>query len=149
MRAGHAYACMRAHVDACTCACSLAGLAIMAKLTPSDIKVLLPELHSICDKWYNIGLQLDLSVDYLEELDSKLFTHKVHVSTCLKRVLVRWLKSNQPTWQALIKVLNSDLVKEKHIADVLRKKYNAISLGKDFLCDSVSLTCLPHIIKFY
>lgn len=103
----------------------------MAGLTPNDLKTILPELQSVCDKWYNIGLQMDLPVDYLEELDSKLSSHKVQVGTCLKRVLVEWLNSNQATWQILIKVLNSDLVKETKISENLQRRYAVSSQSKE------------------
>ena len=109
----------------------------MAKvLSLNELKLILPEIHNVCDKWYSIGLELDLSVDYLEDLDTKLSDDKIDVSTCLRKVLVEWLKSNQATWSTLIEVLNSDIVKGNALANVLQKKYSTLSVGKNCFMDN-------------
>ena len=105
----------------------------MAKLSLNDLKLILQEVQSAGNKWYDIGLQLDLSVDFLEDLDSKLSKKKIDVTTCLRKVLVEWLKSNQASWLLLIRALRSDLVKGKKLANALQRKYGVPSLGK-LLC---------------
>ena len=90
-------------------------------LTLNDLKLIFTELHEVCDKWYGIGLELDLSVDYLEDLEANF---SVDESTCLRKVLVEWLKSKQATWASLIKVLNSDIVKGSPLAKALQRKYS-------------------------
>ena len=100
------------------------------KLSLNELKLILPEINSICDKWYHIGLALDLPVDYLEDLDTQLSDDKIDVGSCLRKVLVEWIKSDQATWPILIKVLSSDLVKGKRVASVLQRKYGGSSPGK-------------------
>ena len=97
----------------------------------NDLKLIFSELHDVCDKWYSIGLELDLSVDYLEDLDIK---HSGDKTTCLRKVLVEWLKSNEATWLMLIEVLNSSIVQEQSLAEFLRKKYGASGKGHNFTC---------------
>ena len=98
-------------------------------LSLTDLKVILTELQDVCDKWYGIGLEMELPVDYLEDLDAEDFD----ASTCLRKVLVEWLKSKKGTWQSLVKVLNSDIVKGKALAEVLQKKYSTSSAGNVIL----------------
>lgn len=95
-------------------------------LSLSDLKLVFTELHELCDKWYGIGFELNLSVDFLEDLEANYSTD---VSTCLRKVLVEWLKSKQATWAVLVNVLNSDMVKGSPLAKVLEEKYNTPSLG--------------------
>ena len=103
---------------------------VMAKLSLKELKVILLELQSVCDKWYDIGLQLDQPVDFLEDLDNKLARQKLDVGTCLRKVLVEWLKSHQATWSILVEALKSDLVKEKRLANTLQRTYGKSSSSK-------------------
>lgn len=102
----------------------------MAKLSMDKLKLVLSEVSSVCDKWYCIGFELDLPVDYLEDLDTQLFDEKIDVVSCLREVLVEWIKSNQATWPALIKALSGDFVREERLASVLQRKYSGSSLGE-------------------
>lgn len=95
----------------------------MAKLSLNELKLVLSEVSSICEKWYCIGFELDLPIDFLEDLDTQLCDEKIDVGSCLRKVLVEWIKSNQATWLTLIKALGGDLVGEGGLASVLQKKY--------------------------
>ena len=102
----------------------------MAQLSLNELKLILSEVSSICDKWYCIGFELDLPVDYLEDLDTQLSDKKIDVGSCLRKVLVEWIKTNQATWPTLTKALSGDLVKEEGLASVLQRKYSGSSLGE-------------------
>ena len=103
---------------------------VMAKLSLDELKLVLSEISSVCEKWYCIGFELDLPVDYLEDLDAQLSAEKIDVGSCLRKVLVKWIKSKQATWSTLIKALGCDLVREEGLASVLQKKYGTSSLGE-------------------
>lgn len=102
----------------------------MAELSLNELKLVLSEISSICDKWYCIGFELDLPVDYLEDLDTQLTDKQIDVARCLRKVLVEWIKSNQATWPTLIRALSGDLVKEEGLASVLQRKYSGSSFGE-------------------
>lgn len=105
---------------------------MMAKLSLDELKLVLSEVSSVCEKWYCIGYELDLPVDYLEDLDTQLSAEKIDVGSCLRKVLVKWIKSKQATWSTLIKALGGDLVGEEGLASGLHQKYGASSLGEHF-----------------
>ena len=102
----------------------------MAKLSLDELKLVLSEVSSVCDKWYCIGFELDLPVDYLEDLDAQLSDEKIDVGSCLRKVLVEWIKSNQATWSTLIKALSGDFVREERLASILQRKYRGSSHGE-------------------
>ena len=104
---------------------------MMAKLSLVELKLVLSEVSSVCEKWYCIGFELDLPVDYLEDLDTQLFEEKIDVGSCLRKVLVKWIKSNQATWSTLIKALGGDLVREERLASVLQRKYSGLGEHHD------------------
>ncbi len=103
---------------------------MMAKLSLDELKFVHSEISSVCEKWYCIGFELDLPVDYLEDLDTQFADEKVDIGGCLRKVLVKWIKSKQATWSALIKALGGDLVREEGLASVLQRKYGNSSLGE-------------------
>ena len=89
-----------------------------------DLKVLqiinLPELIDVSSKWYNIGLQLNLQAG---DLDNIKLTEHVDVRSCLCEMLKMWLRRGHPTWQLLVKALNSRSVSENDLAKQLKRKY--------------------------
>ena len=94
----------------------------MNGLTVTDI---LPELHEVCSKWFNIGLALKMTV-----ADLHIMGHKFLLSPekALQEVLASWLSRNslsvpRLTWLALVNALRSTVVKEAQLADRLEKKY--------------------------
>ena len=91
-------------------------------LTLEDLRVVLSELHSVKEKWYNIGLQLMVPVAELRRIESE---HKGDHTTCLRQMLIKWLESGQANWKSLCDALHSPIVlgDDAALANTLMKKY--------------------------
>lgn len=81
------------------------------------------ELIPITTKWYDIGIQLDLTP---EELDMINLEHKDSLQAKLRSLLIWWLNrvTPQPSWQALIAALRTSAVNEQGLANKLEQQYN-------------------------
>ena len=86
-----------------------------------DLKYLHSELHPVSDRWYSLGIQLQVPVGILKCIRKENHT----MSECLLEMLVSWLKrtSPPPTWEALAEALKSPPVGEGHLAQQLRDKH--------------------------
>jgi hypothetical protein len=78
-----------------------------------DVRAL---LFSIRKKWYNIGIELGLSVVELDVIESN---HKDDPDRCLVEMIKMWLKSIDPfpTWSTLACALRVDAVSEVALAE--------------------------------
>jgi len=85
-----------------------------------DLKTLHCELHPISDKWYSLGIQLQVPVGILRCIRRDYLT----VSERLLEMLTSWLKCTnpQPSLEALAEALESAPVAEKSLAKQLREK---------------------------
>ena len=79
------------------------------------------ELHQVSHKWYPLGVQLQIPVGTLKRIESD---HR-QTTRCLLEMLTEWLNCTNPppTWNALIKALESSPVDERHLAQQLRDQY--------------------------
>ena len=86
-----------------------------------DLKFLHCELYPVSDKWYSLGVQLEVPIETLRCIRSDIHT----VAERLLEMLTVWLKCTNPppTWSVLIEALESHPVGEKHLAKQLRDKY--------------------------
>ena len=94
------------------------GTADSSYLKIDDLKDVQEELIDVSNKWYNIGLQLNLQPGVLDGIRE----HK-DANSCLCEMLKFWLKTNHSTWQLLVKALNSRSVSETDLAKRLKDKY--------------------------
>ena len=79
------------------------------------------ELAYVRGKWYDIGVQLDLSDTKLHEIEADY--HFMHRR--FSEVINFWLKGNTlipVTWESLIDALESPPVNERGLAKELREK---------------------------
>ena len=89
-------------------------------LTENDLYVLMEELNNIRSKWYEIGLQLEVSVGTLNAIKKDYHT----TSDCLRETLTTWLKTfSSPAWSTMVDVLKSRTVGEVNLAVELEQKY--------------------------
>ena len=89
---------------------------------PPSLRVLLNELHSVRDSWYNIGLQLGIPHT---ELDCIRHEYENPLDL-LREMLRKWLDiaiNPRPSWKAVITALRSPIVDKKHVAEQLESKY--------------------------
>ena len=94
-------------------------------LSLNDLANVLTELHIAQAKWYNLGLQLKVSVTDLQRIESE---YKNDHGTCLRQMLVRWLETGSATWEALIEALQAPIVhggenQTSTLAETLQMKY--------------------------
>ena len=91
------------------------------QLKPEDLNEVREALYEASAKWYDIGVGLKLSVGTLNIIRAD----SSHVSDCLRDMCNRWLRriDPHPSWNALIRVLESPPVGEGHLAQQLRNKY--------------------------
>ena len=87
------------------------------QLTVDDLRVLMKELNDVCAKWYNIGVQLGVSVGTLDAIEKQYRDP----SDCLRKTLTTWLKSSTPGWTNVVDALN--IVGEARLAAELEHKY--------------------------
>ena len=83
------------------------------------------ELVQVSDKWYLLGLRLNVHPGTLESIRQEyLMTGTV---SCLCGVLQAWLKGTKPypTWKALVNALRSETVGEMLLGEQLKGKYAA------------------------
>ena len=86
-----------------------------------DLRLLHCELHLVSDKWFSLGVQLQVSIETLKSIQSNNCT----AEECLLEMLTVWLKQINPpcTWDVLIEALDSPPVGERLLAQQLRDKY--------------------------
>ena len=79
------------------------------------------ELLDVSDKWFNLGLELQLRVGTLRRLRNEY----PDLSEALREMLFHWLKKVDPppTWEGLACALESRTVGEPRLAEQLRTKY--------------------------
>ena len=97
--------------------CQLAG----QQLSVNDLSVVMEELNDVCVKWYDIGLQLHVSVGTLDAIKEQYDD----LSHCLREALKTWLKTSPsaPTWNNIVDALRSSTVGEVRLAADLQHKY--------------------------
>ena len=86
-----------------------------------DLKSLHSELHPVVDKWYSLGVQLQIPVETLKCIEAE---HN-QMNRRLLEMLTVWLRhiNPPPTWDILTEALESPPVGEKLLAQQLRDKY--------------------------
>ena len=85
-----------------------------------DLPFLHHELHQVSHKWYSLGVQLQIPIGTLNRI-----LENYQMNKCLLEMLTVWLQSTDPppTWSVLTEALESPLVGERLLAQLLRDKY--------------------------
>jgi hypothetical protein len=78
-------------------------------------------LAKVTEKWIDIGVQLKLDPEYLENLKS---SKKSPDKDNMRRMILTWLKGDEttPTWSALCAALRAAAVNETEIADKVEEE---------------------------
>ena len=98
-------------------------------LSLEDLRDVLNELNQVRDKWYNLGLQLKVSVTELQKIEAE---YKTDTGTCLRQMLIKWLELGNASWESLCGALQSPLVLggDAALAMTLQKKYCRVEEGQ-------------------
>ena len=86
-----------------------------------DLKLLHCELHPVSDKWFSLGVQLQVPIETLRCIRRE----NLPMTERLLEMLTVWLKyaNPPPTWTILTEALESPPVGERLLAQQLRDKY--------------------------
>ena len=82
------------------------------------MKDVLSLLMSIKDKWYLIGVSLEVNTGELDSLKQSNNSTEINLSL----VINKWLneKSNEATWKVLLKEVEGPIVQSRKIGDDIR-----------------------------
>ena len=112
--------------DTVACACTIHYMLTVAcipsgQLTLEDLSEVRGALYEARAKWYDIGIELRLSIGTLNTIREDF----PQAADCLREICIHWLKRTdpRPSWTALSVVLESPPVGEGHLAQRLRAKY--------------------------
>ena len=91
------------------------------QLTVDDLPVVREALNKVRAKWYDVGMQLGVSVGTLDAI-KKQYSDP---SDCLRETLTTWLQTcvPPPTWTNIVGALRSSVVGEARLAADLEQKY--------------------------
>ena len=91
------------------------------QLSVDDLHVVTEQLNDTRAKWYDIGLQLRISVGTLDAIKEQ-YDDPSH---CLRETLKTWLKTcpSPPTWKNIVDALRCSTVGEVRLAADLEQKY--------------------------
>ena len=86
----------------------------------NDLGLLLEELLDVQTKWYNLGLQLNLTVSTQDRIKTQFSDPREQ----LLEMLETWLSTGYSrSWKTLLDALRSRNVGESQLADHLEAKY--------------------------
>ena len=93
----------------------------MLHVDQGDLKSLHCELHPVCDKWFSLGVQLQVPIEILKCIRRE----NLPMTERLLEMLTVWLKCTNPPpiWNILTEALESRPVGERLLAQQLRDKY--------------------------
>ena len=84
------------------------------------LKAAINALHSVCPKWYNIGVQLEVPTFQLKNIEKKTNDSMDQ----LRDTLDYWMSNNlSPSWSQIVDVLKAPSVGENRIAKEIEEKY--------------------------
>ena len=90
------------------------------QLSVDDLPKVMEELNDTRAKWYNIGLQLSISVGTLDAIKEQ-YSDPSH---CLRETLKTWLNTcPSPTWKNIIDALRNSTIAEVRLAADLGQKH--------------------------
>ena len=91
-------------------------------LGPDDFRDVRSAKYPVRHKWYDIGLELNISFRTLNVIKTDCPQNS---ADCLREMLVEWLSrtSPAPCWSSLVEALSSEPVGEKRLADEIHEKY--------------------------
>lgn len=89
-------------------------------LCKNDLKDVRDFLYEVRLKWYNLGLEMEVAVEDLDEIETK----KMDPSDSLREMLKNRLKSvdNPLTWKMLANALRARAINELELAEKCKTK---------------------------
>ena len=91
-----------------------------SKLSTSDLSKVRNEILPAAAKWYDIGLELGMSADYLDTIKANN-----NPQECSLKMLRQWLLA-EPSWEARITALRSPTINYSALASKIENKYCSV-----------------------
>ena len=90
-------------------------------LTDKDLWKVQNILWEVCERWFDIGIQLKLEPNNLNKIEANYKT----VEECCRKMLLTWLSQVEPkpTWSALVEALKSPAVKCEDVARKIKLEH--------------------------
>ena len=110
------------------------------------LKTAINALHSVCPKWYNIGVQLEVPTFQLKNIERK--SSALDSMDQLRDTLDHWMSNDSsPSWSHIVDALKAPSVGENRLAEEIEEKY----CGQDeqCSCDSVQAKCHQGTIPYW
>ena len=87
-----------------------------------DLATLVNELHEVRDKWYHLGVQLNMKPS---DLNAIRIQYMNNPDDCLLEMLCVWLTKfpSPPTWQTVVDALSSPAIGKQSAAERLKQIY--------------------------
>ena len=92
-------------------------------LTSDDLATLVNALHEVRDKWYHLGVQLNMKTSDLNAIRSQYMNKP---DDCLQEMLSVWLSRTDPfppSWQRVVDALSYPAVDRQNLARHIRQTY--------------------------
>ena len=112
------------------------------------LKTVFSALHSVCHKWFSIGLELDVAESQLEIIE----TDRLGAEERMHAMLDYWMDNATdplPSWEVLVDALKAPTVGESMLAKELEERYcspeDQSSLGES---DDLYAECYQDSQKF-
>ena len=97
--------------------CTLYITAEFSAGTALTLKAAINELNPVCDKWYKIGVQLEVPIPNLRNIARDSMDP-------LCDTLDFWMRNGpSPSWRCLVDALKTPSVGEKQLAEEIERKY--------------------------
>ena len=132
------------------CFIVISGITSILKEIPTEYHLLQLSylLHDISNKWYDIGLSLQVRRNVLDEIKQS----EDNDETKLKKLINIWedTKSSSTTWETMIIAMESPAINNKEIAEGIRQylqfsKLLLLSNKVVLLILSLSINCIVQI----
>ena len=102
------------------------------QLFPMGIKDLMHHLESIVKNWFQLGMQLGLSMSKLEEIECN---NPSNILRCKRLMLQEWQRrpTLKPSWCTLVDALCS--IKENAAGDKISRLFSELYFSSDLVPD--------------
>ena len=99
------------------------------RLTKDHLKIVRNALYKAASKWYDVGLELDISPDDLNTIKK---ANSDNPPDCLREMLTHWLSrvDPEPSWNDIIFALYNPAVNYPALAEEIKQEYCSIDLGE-------------------
>ena len=110
--------------------------------TALTLKTAINALHSVCTKWYNIGVQLDIPTFQLKNIEKRSSDSMDQ----LRDVLDYWMSNDSsPSWSQIVDALKAPSVSENRLAEEIHDTKSGLEEQHSCNVSEVSVTAKCYL----